>query len=61
MILKYNGIIPFSLLTVKVDFFKNLCRISNIINILPQKRIFCNKFNLCVGEVLLKQWKLGYT
>ena len=38
-----------------------MCRISNITYPLTPKIYICNKFRLCVGEVLLKQWKQGNT
>ena len=38
-----------------------MCRISNITYPLSQKRNMCNKLWVCVGEVLLKQWKQGNT
>ena len=38
-----------------------MCRISNITYPLPPKKYICNKLYVCVGEVLLKQWKQGNT
>ena len=38
-----------------------MCRISNITYPIPPKKNIYNKLNLCVGEVLLKQWKQGNT
>ena len=38
-----------------------MCRISNITYPIPPKKNICNKLDLCVGEVLLKQWKQGNT
>ena len=38
-----------------------MCRISNITYLLPPKNNICNILVMCVGEVLLKQWKQGNT
>ena len=38
-----------------------MCRISNITYPLPPKINLCNNMCMCVGEVLLKQWKQGNT
>ena len=38
-----------------------MCRISNITYSLPSKKIIFNILEMCVGEVLLKQWKQGNT
>ena len=38
-----------------------MCRISNITYPLPPKKCICNMLLVCVGEVLLKQWKQGNT
>ena len=38
-----------------------MCRVSNITYPLPPKKIICNILKVCVGEVLLKQWKQGNT
>ena len=38
-----------------------MCRISNITYSLPSKKIIFNILEVCVGEVLLKQWKQGNT
>ena len=38
-----------------------MCRISNITYTLPLKINICNKLMMCVGDVLLKQWKQGNT
>ena len=43
----------------RVDWY--MCRISNITYTLPLKKIICNILKVCVGEVLLKQWKQGNT
>ena len=39
----------------------HMCRISNITYSLPPKKNICNKIELCVGEVPLRQWKQGNT
>ena len=36
-------------------------QLSNITHPLPRKRNICNSLFMCVGEVLLKQWKQGNT
>ena len=38
-----------------------MCRISNINFPIPPKKNICNILNMCVGDVLLKQWKQGNT
>ena len=38
-----------------------ICRISDITYSLPSKKIIFNILEMCVGEVLLKQWKQGNT
>ena len=43
----------------RVDWY--MCRIGNITYTLPLKKIICNILKVCVGEVLLKQWKQGNT
>ena len=38
-----------------------MCRISNITYLLTSKKFLFNILDMCVGEVLLKQWKHGNT
>ena len=38
-----------------------MCRIGNITYPLLPKKNICNILRMCVGEVLLKQWKQGNT
>ena len=38
-----------------------MCRVTNINYPIPPKKNICNSLCLCVGEVLLKQWKQGNT
>ena len=39
----------------------HMCKLSTITHPLPRKRNICNSLFVCVGEVLLKQWKQGNT